>query len=503
MAPLSVLMCTEGTYPYVGGGVSTWCDILCRSLAEVEFTIFAVTGTPEVSLKYKPPANVTGLIHVPLWGTREPAELVRPDMGVGDLLRAKRRTTERVVKREFVPLVQSLLAGMEAGDDDPVDAHIDTVHRMWRWFREYDWIESWRAQATWEAFVEAALRPYEADDGRFLPYERPSLFDLTTALRWLRNFLTPLAASIPRTDIVHTSIAAFTGLAGVVAKREYGTPLLATDHGVYIRERYIAVSAGDFTPYAKRFLVRLAALVSKLVYRAADVVSPVANFNRRWEIPYGAAPERIETIYNGIDPEVFVPAPKPPHTAKRPTVVAAARVFPLKDIEMMIRAAAVTRRELPDVAFIVYGNLDADVPYVERCRALIAELDLDRTFTLGGFHPSPAQVYTEGDISALSSISEGFPFTVLESMSCARPVVGTDVGGVREALEGYGRVVPPRDHEAFGTACVELLRDDELRLELGRRAREQILLRFRTATSVDGYRALYARLAEDRLRVAA
>ncbi len=149
--------------------------------------------------------------------------------------------------------------------------------------------------------------------------------------------------------------------------------------------------------------------------------------------------------------------------------------------------------------FIVYGNLDADVPYVERCRALISELDLHDTFELAGFHPSPAQVYVEGDISALSSISEGFPFTVLESMACARPVVGTDVGGVREALEGFGRVVPPRDHEAFGTACVELLRDDELRLELGRRAREQILLRFRTSTSVEGYRELYRRLAGERL----
>ena len=79
-------------------------------------------------------------------------------------------------------------------------------------------------------------------------------------------------------------------------------------------------------------------------------------------------------------------------------------------------------------------------------------------------------------------------------MSCARPVVATDVGGVREALEGFGLVVPPLDFEALGEAAVELLRDDEMRLELGRRAREQVLAHYRVTQSVDAYHKVYARL---------
>ncbi|HEX2016240.1 MAG TPA: DUF3492 domain-containing protein, partial [Solirubrobacteraceae bacterium] len=64
--PSSVLLCTEGTYPYVGGGVSTWCDILCRELEEVRFTTFALTGQPEVRLRYELPANAREVLHVPL-----------------------------------------------------------------------------------------------------------------------------------------------------------------------------------------------------------------------------------------------------------------------------------------------------------------------------------------------------------------------------------------------------------------------------------------------------
>jgi glycosyltransferase involved in cell wall biosynthesis len=307
----------------------------------------------------------------------------------------------------------------------------------------------------------------------------------------------PLAAPIPRVDLVHTTIAGFPGLAGVVAKHEWGTPFVVTEHGVWVRERYIAISAGPFSAFAKRFLMDLSQFVARVNYTCADAVLPVTDFNRRWELPYGVPAGKLETIPNGVDPALFVPRPKPPKTAGRPTVVAAARVFPLKDMETMIRSAAVARAEIPDVQYLVYGSLDADVPYVERCRALIAELELEGTFEFAGHHSKPAELYTEGDICALSSISEAFPYTVLEAMSCARPVVATDVGGVRGALDGFGLIVAPRDHEALGAAVVTLLRDDLLRAQMGRQAREAVLARFRISDSVGGYRRLYERVLGD------
>jgi glycosyltransferase involved in cell wall biosynthesis len=66
---------------------------------------------------------------------------------------------------------------------------------------------------------------------------------------------------------------------------------------------------------------------------------------------------------------------------------------------------------------------------------------------------------------------------------------------VKEALEGLGPVVPPRDFEALGRAMASLLADDELRRELGRRGRARILERFRADGNIDTYRRLYERLA--------
>jgi glycosyltransferase involved in cell wall biosynthesis len=480
-----VLLCTEGTYPFVGGGVSTWCDILCRELEEYDFTLYAVTGEPEVRLRYELPPNVEGTVHIPLWGAREPADFILADVPFSELDARRRRTTPAAVSLRFVPLLHRLLAAMTSESSPEDDGTL--IWQMWRWFQEHDWRATWKSKEVWDPFVEITAVSHGA-------LESPTLEDTAGALRWLANYLLPLTAPLPKADMVHTTIAGFPGLAGIVSKLEHGTPYLVTEHGVWVRERYISISTGPFSDYGKRFLMGLSRYLARVNYKCADVISPVTGFNRRWELPYGAPADRVETIPNGIDPGLFTPSPKPPSTAGRPVVVAAARVFPLKDIETMIRSAEVARRELPDVQFLVYGSLDADLPYVERCRALIAELGVEDTFVFAGHHSKPAELYNEGDISALSSISEGFPYTVLESMACGRPVVATDVGGVREALEDFGILVPPRDHEAFGMAVVTLLRNPELRARMGRQAREAVLARFRIAHSVGAYRELYERL---------
>jgi glycosyltransferase involved in cell wall biosynthesis len=449
----------------------------------VDFTVYAVTGAPEVSLKFRPPTNARDIVHVPLFGTREPAEYLLRRLPFEEIQARRAATTEEAVQTGFLPLLRRLLDGLDVEGPEIRDYGV-TVFELSRWFVKHDWRRTWKSKHVYDTFAEAA-RAWARDD------EQPTVEDLRGALAWLYAFLTPLAAPVPRADLVHATVAGFAALPGIVAKHRDGTPLLVTEHGVYVRERYIAVSAAGFTPFAKRFLMSLTSFVARLVYAHADLVAPVVEFNRRWELPYGADPARIRPIYNGVDPGLFVPRPK---ATEGPVAVAAARVFPLKDVETMIRSAAVARELVPGIRYLLYGSLDADVPYVERCRALVAELGLHDVFELRGFHPNPAEIYSEGDICVLSSISEAFPYTVLESMACARPVVGTDVGGVREALEGFGLVVPPREPEAFGRAVAALLADDEFRRELGRRAREEVLAKYRISNSVDAYWAVYREL---------
>jgi polysaccharide biosynthesis protein PelF len=489
---LSVLLLTEGTYPYAGGGVSTWCDLLCRELSDVDFYVIAVTGSPIAAMKYKMPPNVQYVRQVPLWGSEEPSEYVRPDMAFADVYLNRTRTTPQAIRHGFIPIFEKFLQEMlSASSLKSLDPNV--IHRFYRYFQQYEYKRTLQSSQVWKTFLSTVQRQCEIEK---IPEDKlPSLYDLTTAMRWLYNYLMPLNAVIPKTDLAHATIAGISNLPAIAAKLEYGTPIIVTDHGIYIRERYIAISTAKFTPFAKKFMLSLSSYATKLLYSSADQISPVCDYNHRWETRFGADSGQIKTIHNGIDPAIFVPKEKPEKTRGRPTVVAAARVFPLKDIETMIRSCAVAREHIPDVQYIVYGPTDVDRPYTRRCLKLIGELQLQENFRFAGFHSKPHELYHEGDISILSSISEGFPYTVIESMACARPVVATDVGGVREAVEGFGFIVKPRDAQALGEGVVKLLQDDELRERLGTMGREQVLLRFRNAQTMNSYRKSYTALS--------
>jgi len=495
---LSVLLMTEGTYPYSGGGVSTWCDVLCRGLSEIDFYIIAVTGSPIATLKYTLPGNVRTVRQVPLWGSEEPSEYLRPDTSFADVYLSRSETNADVVREHFIPLFEQFLEQVLHQETQTFpDPRV--VQEIYRYFKRYEYKSTLQAQLTWKAFCSAISNSWGSE--LVAESEQPTLFDLTTTMRWLYNFLMPLNAEIPKTDIAHSTLAGISNLPVVVSKMEYGTPVIVTDHGISIRERYIAISSERLSPYAKRFLMRLSSYASKLLYSIADQVSPVCNYNMRWETRFGASPERIRTIYNGVDPGVFVPKEKPEKTRNRPTVVAAARVFPLKDIETMIRSCAFVRETIPDVHYIVYGPVDVDPPYTKQCVDLISEFGLQENFEFAGFHSKPHELYHEGDISILSSISEGFPYTVIESMACGRPVVATDVGGVREALEGFGVLVKPKDARGLADGVIELLLNDELRERLGNSGRERVLLKFKMSTSVDAYLKSYTGLGAARQEI--
>jgi glycosyltransferase involved in cell wall biosynthesis len=454
-------------------------------LPDVRFTVLAVTGDVSARQLYDVPANAE-VRQVPLWGVEHPVEWGLPAGGARDLAR-RRWSVRGAVEDAFGQHFSALLADLARPEDDPIGAGRRLVE-LHRFFLTHDFMAALSSRGAWDAFQEqASIAPWA---------EGARTKDLVVCLRWLRALLMPLALPVPDVDLCHATLAGLAALPGVVARVERGTPLLVTEHGVYLRERYLAVSTTRLPVTQRRFLLALAELTGAVTYAHADVIAPVCNWNTRWERALGAAGDKLRPIVNGVDVEAFTPRDKPRTSLgyRRPTVVAAARVFPLKDIETMIRAAAFTRDAIPDVLFLVYGSLTADPPYVERCRALVAELGLEETFVFAGLAAEPTEIFNQGDIGVLSSVSEAFPYTVLEALACARPVAATDVGGVSEMLEGWGILVPPRDAEALGRACADLLADAHHRARLGRRGRERVLARFRSSMVVERYAGLYREL---------
>jgi glycosyltransferase involved in cell wall biosynthesis len=485
---LSVLLTTEGTYPFHKGGVSTWCHALTRELSEVDFTILAVAMHPYLERSYELAPNVRDLITVPLWGTEDPAEYGW-HASAADFLRNRWQTTSGVIARRFVPLYDRFLGEALAPRSQPASV-VDPIVRMHEYFAEFDYYSSMAAPEIWETFVRRVSRAWTAADP---DHPVPSLGELAEAWRLLMRLLTVLAAPIPPTDLTHSAAAAFCGLPCVVAKVRSGTPYILTEHGAYLREQYLNLGRSIRSAFVRWFLLRVIAAVVDVNYAYADLLTPVCRFNTRWERWRGVDEERIQVIYNGVDPARFSPAARGAPRSERPLVVNLGLIFPLKGQLDLIDAAAEVRQSVPDVEFRFYGS-PSDVKYYAECQARIRQLELERTVAFAGSTKEPWEVYRRADVVAMASISEGFPYALIESMLSGAAIAATDVGGVREALGLTGLLVPPCDPSSMAKAITTLLLSPEERRRAGHLARARALQYFTEDKFVDQYRESYQRL---------
>ena len=481
----SVLLTTEGTYPYHRGGVSTWCEALTRRLADIEFHLLAVTMDPFVTPHYELAPNIRSLIGVPLWGTNDPAEY-----GPGSLrayLQRRWGTTgegirervlphyEKFVREVVIPVAPRRALGLPL-----LRLHLELQHA--------DYHLAMTHRSLWDAFDRAVRDGWR---GAHPDADAPSNADVRDAWRTVYRLLLPLAADVPRVDVAHASAAAFCGLPCIMAKLRHGTPFLLTEHGVYLREQYLHLDRTAASPFARWFLARLIATIVDLNYAFADQISPVCDYNTRWERWREADASRIRVIYNGADPDRFQAAPRPANA--RPTVVSLGRIGPLKGQLDLIEATPRIRRDVPDVVVRLYGDVADDV-YFARCASRVRELDLADHVVFAGATDAPWAMLRTADVVALPSVSEAFPFAVIEAMLTERAIVATDVGGVREALGDSGTLVTPHDVAALSTAIVALLRNPEMRERMGRVARDRARRHFTEAAFADAYRDTYARL---------
>jgi polysaccharide biosynthesis protein PelF len=482
---LSVLLTTEGTYPYHKGGVSTWCHALTRRLSDVDFTVFAVAMHPYLEPAYELAPNVRNLITVPLWGTEDPAEYGWYD-SAGDFLRTRWQTTGAAVGRRFVPVYERFLA--ETLAPRPHAASVaDAVVRMHEYFTEFDYHVTMTDREVWDTFA-----PMVAQAWRDAENPTPSFGELAEAWQLLMRLLTVLAVPIPVTDLTHSAAAAFCGLPCVVAKLRSGTPFVLTEHGAYLREQYLNLGRSIRSAFVRWFLLRVITAVVDVNYAYADQLTPVCQYNTRWERWRGVDEERIRVIYNGVDPARFTPAAPGAARSERPLVVNLGLIFPLKGQLDLIAAAGQVRQSIPDVEFRFYGS-SSDEEYYAECQALTRTLGLERTVTFAGSTREPWDVYRRADVVAMSSVSEGFPYAIIEAMLSGAAVVATDVGGVREALGSTGVLVPPCDPGSMARAISGLMSSPADRQRLGEAARTRALQYFTEDKFVNEYRETYER----------
>src|SRR6184192_1283443 len=487
---ISVLLTTEGTYPFYTGGVSTWCDRLTHDLPHIDFTVLAVVTNPSPQSKYDLAPNVRELIKVPQWGLLQPAEYSCHQSN-SVVLRNLWNTTPQVIAARFKPIFERFLFLLLSPncDKEELGQLLLKLHSYFQWF---DYQKTMNSAEVWNV-VQYAVRAAWAC--RPQPTEQPTLEEVKQVYRLLYHWLMVLHFPVPSADIAHSSAASFCGLPCVLAKLANGTPFVLTEHGVYLREQYLNLRRQVKSFFVRWFLYRVVENVVELNYYFADLVIPVCAYNSRWEKHLGVPQNRIKVIFNGVDPEKFYPCKR--EKSGRARVSSVGLIYPLKGQLDLIEAAAMLRPQFDNLDVRFYGT-PADREYFDSCMGKVAESGLHDCVTFAGSTSEPWKVYNGDELMAFPSISEAFPYALLEAMSSGAAIVATDVGGVREALGDCGLLVPARTQQAMAEAICFLLSSPTTRKQLGQMARARVLKHFTEEQFLRSYASTYSKLRCDR-----
>ena len=167
------------------------------------------------------------------------------------------------------------------------------------------------------------------------------------------------------------------------------------------------------------------------------------------------------------------------------------RLTAIKQHHLFLETARLVANQDPAALFLIAGDgeLRAELEQTVRDFGLV-----DRVRFLG-WRRDLATIYGASDVFLLTSRNEGTPVALIESLAAGVPGVSTDVGGVRDVMNGeVGFVAPYDDDAGLAAGVTTLLGNPSLRRTMGERGRASVVARYGIDRLVDDIDALYREL---------
>lgn len=143
-----------------------------------------------------------------------------------------------------------------------------------------------------------------------------------------------------------------------------------------------------------------------------------------------------------------------------------ARLHPVKDHETFLKAAAEVSKANPNVCFLIAGPGQELMPHLKQ---FAETLGISSKVCFTDTVENPYDFFQIIDINVLSSVSEGFPYVVLEGARFSKPFISTNVGGLSDLIESgvNGYLVEVKDWKSLASHILELSLDPKKREAMG------------------------------------
>lgn len=462
---MKICFVLEGSYPYVRGGVSTWVDSYIRSLPQHEFILWTIIDleSRQGQFAYELPENVVA-VHENCLGSSLKLRIHKnPNLRFSE---AEREAIFHLIRCEE-PDWRVLMDSFAQQSSKPVE-----------FFLSEEFLKILKEYAR-EQFPDAGFKD----------------------LFWtIRSMLLPLlyliGQPIPEADLYHSPSTGYAGVLAALGSMKYNKPFVLTEHGIYTREREEELIRSDWIQSIfKDLWISMFFMFSRFAYKRAHRVTSLYHHASVIQQDLGCPVEKSDVVRNGLHFEDFSTIPD-----KCPDdwidIAAIVRFAPIKDLKTLIYTFSQLKCELEKVRLHIIGGVD-DEDYHRECLELIEYLKVNDIIIPGIVKTT---TYLEKiDFTVLTSISEGQPFAVLESMAAKRPIIATDVGSCRELIEGdaddklgaAGICVPPMHQSKLLQAMMELCQKETLRISMGLIGQQRVRQSYSIHDMIDNYLKTY------------
>lgn len=292
-------------------------------------------------------------------------------------------------------------------------------------------------------------------------------------------------------DIVH-SHGAKANIFSLVARRKAGRPTVTTVHSDYrldyMHSMVRRMTIGLINSIALRFMHNYIAvsgnfremLINRkfnpldiyVLYNGMDFSVPTVNYSRQNLIEKYNLNIRNEDVIIGI----------------------AARLYPVKSIDTIVKAARLVKDKSSKIKFLIGGDGEDQ----KQLEALTASLELTDTVFFLGWLDDPNELMSSIDISVLTSISESFPYSILEGARFKKATISSKVGGIPDLIENgrNGYLFEPGDYKRFSELILELAEDEKKRTSMGKSLYEKAMKDFSVENMVKTQSDIYCRILE-------
>lgn len=286
-------------------------------------------------------------------------------------------------------------------------------------------------------------------------------------------------------DVVHCHGARANFIA-MFFKNKIGIPLITTVHSDYKL---------DFKDSMYKQLV-FTTLNTFALKRFKNYIA-ISDTFKEMLVDRGFKSEEIFTVYNGIDMEQEIEYVSKEEFLGRygidyagKTIIGIiARLDQVKDHETFIRAAAILLKKRKDIIFLIAGDGNDE----KRLIALIDELGLSEHIHFLGFVKDQYSFFNSIDINTLTSLSESFPYAILEGALMKKTIISTNVGGLGKLIEQgkNGYLVEVGDIEDLSSK-IDTLSSDKIKIkEMGENLYKKVEANYSSDTMAKEHIKIY------------